>query len=340
MRVSIQPSPWYQSVLCISVPRTEHLVELCCSPSTQTPRVSGVNTTSLYCVYLCHEPCILLNYIPAPQPKPRGSVESILPVCIVYICATNRAPCWIMLQPLNPNPEGQWSQYYQSVLCISVPRTEHLVELCCSPSTQTPRVSGVNTTSLYCVYLCHEPCTLLNYIPAPQPKPRGSVESILPVCIVYICATNRAPCWIMLQPLNPNPEGQWSQYFQSVLCISVPRTEHLVELCCSPSTQTPRVSGVNTTSLYCVYLCHEPCTLLNYIPAPQPKPRGSVESILPVCIVYICATNRASCWIIFQPLNPNPEGQWSQYFRDNDMLVQIDKDCRWVDSHDLLEWTS
>ena len=29
-----------------------------------------------------------------------------------------------------------------------------------------------------------------------------------------------------------------------------------------------------------------------------------------------------------QPLNPKPDSQWSQYFKDNEMLLQIDKDCR------------
>lgn len=34
-------------------------------------------------------------------------------------------------------------------------------------------------------------------------------------------------------------------------------------------------------------------------------------------------------WLICpQPLNPNPESVWSQYFKDNEMLLQIDKDCR------------
>ncbi|ESP04816.1 hypothetical protein LOTGIDRAFT_156039 [Lottia gigantea] len=28
------------------------------------------------------------------------------------------------------------------------------------------------------------------------------------------------------------------------------------------------------------------------------------------------------------PLNPNPESQWGVQFKDNDMLMQIDKDCR------------
>ncbi|GFR79773.1 TBC1 domain family member 13 [Elysia marginata] len=28
------------------------------------------------------------------------------------------------------------------------------------------------------------------------------------------------------------------------------------------------------------------------------------------------------------PLNPNPDSEWSETFRDNEMLVQIDKDCR------------
>lgn len=32
--------------------------------------------------------------------------------------------------------------------------------------------------------------------------------------------------------------------------------------------------------------------------------------------------------VFFQPLNPNPDSQWSQYFKDNEMLLQIYKDCR------------
>lgn len=32
-----------------------------------------------------------------------------------------------------------------------------------------------------------------------------------------------------------------------------------------------------------------------------------------------------------QPLNPNPDSNWGAFFKDNDMLLQIDKDCRWVD---------
>ena len=30
----------------------------------------------------------------------------------------------------------------------------------------------------------------------------------------------------------------------------------------------------------------------------------------------------------FQPLNPNPDSKWRAYFKDNEMLLQIDKDCR------------
>mgnify|MGYP001792234901 CR=1 FL=1 len=31
---------------------------------------------------------------------------------------------------------------------------------------------------------------------------------------------------------------------------------------------------------------------------------------------------------VLQPLNPNPNSQWAAYFKDNEMLLQIDKDCR------------
>nr|KAG5699848.1 hypothetical protein BaRGS_034622 [Batillaria attramentaria] len=34
---------------------------------------------------------------------------------------------------------------------------------------------------------------------------------------------------------------------------------------------------------------------------------------------------RAECW---KPLNPNPDSQWQEEYRDNEMLIQIDKDCR------------
>jgi len=37
-------------------------------------------------------------------------------------------------------------------------------------------------------------------------------------------------------------------------------------------------------------------------------------------------------WFV-QPLNPHPESKWSQYFQDNEMLIQIDKDCRYVISY-------
>lgn len=29
-----------------------------------------------------------------------------------------------------------------------------------------------------------------------------------------------------------------------------------------------------------------------------------------------------------QPLNPNPQSNWGMFFKDNEMLLQIDKDCR------------
>jgi hypothetical protein len=32
--------------------------------------------------------------------------------------------------------------------------------------------------------------------------------------------------------------------------------------------------------------------------------------------------------LLDHPLNPNPTGAWSQYFQDNEQLLQIDHDCR------------
>lgn len=34
-------------------------------------------------------------------------------------------------------------------------------------------------------------------------------------------------------------------------------------------------------------------------------------------------------FVIDQPLNPNPDSQWQEDFKDNEMLIQIDKDCRY-----------
>ena len=45
------------------------------------------------------------------------------------------------------------------------------------------------------------------------------------------------------------------------------------------------------------------------------------------CKCYFCSFYVTAVYV-FQPLNPAPESQWSQYFADNEMLLQIDKDCR------------
>lgn len=34
--------------------------------------------------------------------------------------------------------------------------------------------------------------------------------------------------------------------------------------------------------------------------------------------------------VFLQPLNPNPDSEWSGTFKDNEQLIQIDKDCRFV----------
>ena len=36
-----------------------------------------------------------------------------------------------------------------------------------------------------------------------------------------------------------------------------------------------------------------------------------------------------------QPLNPNPNSQWAAYFKDNEMLLQIDKDCRYMTTYTI-----
>lgn len=36
------------------------------------------------------------------------------------------------------------------------------------------------------------------------------------------------------------------------------------------------------------------------------------------------------CCFSLQPLNPNPDSRWNTYFKDNEVLLQIDKDVRCV----------
>lgn len=45
------------------------------------------------------------------------------------------------------------------------------------------------------------------------------------------------------------------------------------------------------------------------------------------CVFHITpAFSFLSC--LFQPLNPNPDSRWNTYFKDNEILLQIDKDVR------------
>lgn len=39
----------------------------------------------------------------------------------------------------------------------------------------------------------------------------------------------------------------------------------------------------------------------------------------------------------FQPLNPNPDSRWNTYFKDNEILLQIDKDVRY-DIYAVVVW--
>ena len=48
-----------------------------------------------------------------------------------------------------------------------------------------------------------------------------------------------------------------------------------------------------------------------------------------LCVVECVLTCVCLFCLLLQPLNPHPDSKWSQYFTDNEMLVQIDKDCRY-----------
>ena len=41
-------------------------------------------------------------------------------------------------------------------------------------------------------------------------------------------------------------------------------------------------------------------------------------------LTLVCALSLS----LSQPLNPNPESSWHRYFKDNDIIVQIDNDTR------------
>lgn len=46
--------------------------------------------------------------------------------------------------------------------------------------------------------------------------------------------------------------------------------------------------------------------------------------------VSIVVVSCAHLVFLFQPLNPNPDSRWNTYFKDNEILLQIDKDVRCV----------
>lgn len=79
--------------------------------------------------------------------------------------------------------------------------------------------------------------------------------------------------------------------------------------------------------------------LLSYLPVKTPewsahlqKQRAAYSQFVDEVILQPGTAehenNRTDVTMEDHPLNPHPESKWSQYFQDNEMLVQIDKDCR------------
>lgn len=49
-----------------------------------------------------------------------------------------------------------------------------------------------------------------------------------------------------------------------------------------------------------------------------------------VVLKSLCSVTDLMFSLFFQPLNPNPDSRWNTYFKDNEILLQIDKDVRCV----------
>lgn len=52
-------------------------------------------------------------------------------------------------------------------------------------------------------------------------------------------------------------------------------------------------------------------------------------------VLFVSVCQSLQCRVLtlvflLQPLNPNPDSRWNTYFKDNEILLQIDKDVRWV----------
>ncbi|XP_067940701.1 TBC1 domain family member 13-like [Watersipora subatra] len=58
------------------------------------------------------------------------------------------------------------------------------------------------------------------------------------------------------------------------------------------------------------------------------KQRRAYKSFIEEMIIKPGSEVKMEDSVSDHPLNPNPDSQWSQYFKDNEMLLQIDKDCR------------
>ncbi|CAL1527388.1 unnamed protein product [Lymnaea stagnalis] len=79
--------------------------------------------------------------------------------------------------------------------------------------------------------------------------------------------------------------------------------------------------------------------LLNYVPVEKDhwqddlrKQRNLYKQYIEEIIILpgkkMKSKESASGELVDHPLNPNPDSEWRETFRDNEMLLQIDKDCR------------
>lgn len=68
--------------------------------------------------------------------------------------------------------------------------------------------------------------------------------------------------------------------------------------------------------------------------APRRLSRGRSRAAAQACRL-VPASGALACLgqrLVFspQPLNPNPDSRWNTYFKDNEVLLQIDKDVRYA----------
>lgn len=81
--------------------------------------------------------------------------------------------------------------------------------------------------------------------------------------------------------------------------------------------------------------CRKPMIFMTFIVEVARTDRIPYVCVKKFCCFHLAHTfasmklNLLFNLIFFQPLNPNPDSRWNTYFKDNEILLQIDKDVRY-----------